>query len=87
MGRGRVANLAASRSPCNRVHCAWVALACSAAAPSCSWACASSSAVREHTPSCRHRYDQSCSTLMQRFTESFTGSQLYALSSGYARGT
>ena len=87
MGRGRVANLAASESPCNRVHNAWVALACSAAAPSCCWACASSSAVREHTPSCRHRYNQSCSTLMQRFTESFTGSQLYALSSGYARGT
>ena len=80
-------NLAASRSPCKRAHCAWDALACSAAAPSCCLACASSSLMREHTPSCRHEYGQYYPTVMQCFTESLTGLQSHAPSNGYMWGT
>ena len=66
-------DLAASRSPCRQANCAWDALACSAAAPSCCWVCASSSVMREHTPSCRCRYG--------------SYARSYALSSGYMQGT
>ena len=73
--KGRVGNLAASRSPCRRLHCAWDALACSAAAPSCCLACASSSVMREHTPSCRCRYGENCSMPLQWMLESSSGVQ------------
>ena len=63
--RGMVGNLTASRSPCRRVLCARVVLACSSATPSCCLACSSSSVMREHTPSCKYKNDQDYLTLQQ----------------------